>query len=117
MFKSLFQRFQSDSRFENIDAKTLKTRIDDTEQLMIVDVRSADEYATGRIAGARLLPLPTIAKRHKELPKNTPLIITCRSGARSRAACEQLSQLGFTNLHNLQGGVMAWRRAGLPLVS
>ena len=117
MFKSLFQRFQSNTRFENINAQTLKTRIDSAEQLMIVDVRSAEEYATGRIAGARLLPLQTIAKRHKELPKNTPLIITCRSGARSRAACEQLSQLGFTNLHNLQGGVMAWRRAGLPLTS
>ena len=117
MFKSLFQRFQSDARFENIDVQTLKTKLDRAEELMLVDVRSAEEYATGRIAGSRLLPLQTIPKRHKELPKNTPLIITCRSGARSRAACEQLSQLGFTNLHNLQGGVMAWRRAGLPLTS
>ena len=115
MLKSLFQRFQSDARFENIDVQTLKARIDNSDQLRIVDVRSPEEYASGHIAGARLLPLQTIAKRHKELPKNTPLIITCRSGARSRAACEQLSQLGFTNLHNLKGGVMAWRRAGFPL--
>ena len=114
MFKSFFRKRQP-SQYENIDVATLKARLDNADTLMLVDVRSADEYAGGHIKGSRLLPLPTLQARHKELPKDTPVVITCRSGARSRSACEQLSQLGFTNLTNLQGGVMAWRKAGLPL--
>lgn len=114
MFKSLF-RNRNKTAYENIDTTTLKVQLENANEVVLIDVRSAEEYASGHITGSRLLPLPTISTRYNEIPKETPVVITCRSGARSRSACEQLSKLGFTNLSNLQGGVMAWKRAGLSL--
>ena len=47
--------------------------------------------------------------------QDTPLLVVCQTGARSASACSQLAKLGFTKTHNLDGGINAWRTAGLPL--
>ncbi len=118
MFKTLFgSRTKSATKaFENISVAQLKAQIEAGESPMLIDVRSAEEFASGHIAGARLLPLGTIPARHGELPQNRPMIITCRSGARSRMACEQLHKLGYTELQNLSGGLLAWQKAGFATV-
>lgn len=80
----------------------------------MLDVRSPEEYAhDGHIAGSRLMPLPVVSARSHELPKDTPIVCVCRSGSRSQVACESLRRQGF-EVMNLSGGVMAWKRAGLP---
>lgn len=93
----------------------LKQRLDDGEQLHVIDVRSAAEFAhDGRIAAARLLPLPVLSERMSELPHDVPIVCVCRSGQRSGLAVEMLARHGFTNALNLTGGMQAWARAGLP---
>lgn len=86
-------------------------------EFVIVDVREDDEYhgPLGHIEGARSIPLPELAKRSGELPRNRMLLLVCRSGARSAKACAQLGDAGFPSIANLVGGMIAWHRESLPV--
>jgi rhodanese-related sulfurtransferase len=101
--------------FTTISVDELKARLDAGEELLVLDVRTPEEYAQdGHIAGSTLLPLQELPQRMDELPKGQPIACFCRSGNRSRTACDQLAQAGFTNLVNVEGGIGAWRAAGYP---
>lgn len=80
-----------------------------------VDVREDDEWQAGHITGARHIPLRELSGRLGELSKDRPIIAVCRSGSRSAAAVRGLRQLGY-DAENLDGGVTAWTKAGLPLI-
>jgi len=81
----------------------------------LLDVREDDEWQAGHIEGAQHIPLGELGDRLGELPAERRIVAVCRSGIRSAAAARGLTQLGFDAL-NLDGGVTAWSRAGLPLV-
>lgn len=82
----------------------------------ILDVRQPEEYKSGHIINATLIPLGSLSSRISELAKykNKPVIVVCRSGNRSGSACAILAKEGFTEAYNLSGGMMAWQRANLP---
>jgi len=82
---------------------------------LLLDVREYPEFAAGHLKDARLIPLAEIERRAGELPKDQPMVCMCRSGRRSAEAAEIFARLGFTNVTQLTGGVMAWEQAGLPL--
>jgi rhodanese-related sulfurtransferase len=82
---------------------------------IVLDVRQPEEYASGHLPGARLLPLGKVSSQAAELPKGIPLYVICHSGNRSRQASEILSRLGFKDIRNVQGGILAWQAAGYPL--
>ncbi len=84
------------------------------EDLGLIDVREYAEFAGGRIAGAKLLPLGEIEKRHTELDRSKPIYVMCRTGNRSSQAQTKLKSLGFTNVVNVAGGFEAWKKADLP---
>lgn len=81
----------------------------------IVDVRERDEYNAGHIPGALLIPLSELPQRLKDVPRDTEVILVCRSGNRSQQAYDYLKQQGFTNIHNLVGGMRAWQAAGYEI--
>jgi rhodanese-related sulfurtransferase len=81
----------------------------------LVDVREDDEWVAGHIEGAQHIPLGELGDRLGELPTGRSIVAVCRSGGRSAAAVRGLKQLGYT-AENLDGGVTAWTKAGLPLV-
>ena len=110
-----FKNRQVQSQVKTITPVGLQQRLQANEPLAILDVRFPEEYATGHIADSRLLPLPHLRQRSDELPKEQPIVCVCRSGNRSQVACEQLADLGFTNLINLTGGMIGWTQAGLPV--
>ncbi|GIW30102.1 MAG: transferase [Meiothermus sp.] len=85
------------------------------EKALFVDVREPEEFAQVRIEGAQLIPLSEFGGRFSEIPKNQPVVLYCRSGNRSAQAAAWLSAKGYSNLLNLDGGLMAWYQAGLPL--
>jgi rhodanese-related sulfurtransferase len=86
------------------------------ERPLLVDVREPSEFAERRIPGAILLPLSGLAEDPQALPMDRPLIIHCASGKRSQAAGEFLSRHGYGDVSNLEGGILAWQKAGLPTV-
>jgi len=81
----------------------------------LLDVREDDEWQAGHIDGAQHIPLGQLGERLAELPKESRIVAVCRSGGRSGAAVRGLKQLGY-DAENLEGGVTAWSKAGLPLV-
>ncbi|HUL78363.1 MAG TPA: ubiquitin-like small modifier protein 1 [Vicinamibacteria bacterium] len=95
---------------EEITARELKQRLDQGESLELIDVREPHEWAICRIAGARLMPLGTLAERLHEFDSSHTYVLHCKSGARSAKAVGVLRGAGFRRLLNLRGGVLAWAR-------
>lgn len=96
---------------QEITVEQLKQRLDAGEQLHIIDVREPEEYAEANI-GAKLIPLGKImGMQLEDLEdwKDDEIIIHCRSGKRSMQACMVLQQVGFANVVNVAGGIMAWQ--------
>ena len=77
-------------------------------QHTLLDVRQDFEYAEGHIPGATHIPLPELADRASELDPALPVVVYCRSGARSLAGANLLSGLGFRDVVSMQGGILAW---------
>lgn len=84
---------------------------------VVVDVRESAERQSGYIPDSKHVPLGDLANRLGELDKfkSKPVIVCCASGARSGRAASTLRKAGFTEVYNLDGGMGAWRNAGLPL--
>lgn len=80
-----------------------------------LDVREQSEYDAGHIPGITLIPTGQVASRLSEIPKDKPVIVTCRTGNRSAAVTKLLREQGFTNVHNMEGGIVAWQGAGYPV--
>lgn len=89
------------------------------EHAKVLDVRDANEYAAGHIADAKHISLNQLEGEMASLQafKQKPLIVHCQSGTRSTKACALLYKHGFTQLHHLDGGIMAWEKANLPIVN
>lgn len=117
MFRSLFGRVMGGTAVKNITPNEVQELIKSKKPVLLLDVRQPEEFAhDGHIKGARLMPLSSLRDRASELPKDTPIVCVCRSGARSRTACEQLTRQGFADISNLSGGMIAWKRARLPFI-
>ncbi len=82
---------------------------------MLLDVRTADEYAEGHIKGALLIPVQELEQRISEVPKDKQVYVYCRSGVRSVRASNMLVKAGYTRIENVLGGFMAWKDAGYPV--
>lgn len=109
-----FGRSPHAAQVQKITPQELNQRLQSGEKLVIVDVRSPQEYRQdGHIHGSRLIPLGELSQKSQKLPQDQPIVCVCRSGSRSQFACEQLVGQGFSSVTNLVGGMVAWRRAGL----
>lgn len=94
---------------KEVTVQELKSMIDDKIDFVLIDVREQYEYDDANLGGI-LIPLGSVIERHGEIPQNKPVVVHCRSGARSATAIRELeNRFGFTNLANLKGGIMAWQ--------
>jgi rhodanese-related sulfurtransferase len=82
--------------------------------LVVLDVRSPEEFAAGHVPGAVNVPYDQVAARLAEVPKDKDLVLYCRSGRRAAIAAEVLAQNGYTRLHHLEGDMPAWLAQGRP---
>lgn len=97
---------------EHITVEQLKARLDAGEQLHVLDVREANEYAESNI-GATLLPLSQLRNMDTEAIddwKQDEVIVHCRSGKRSMEACMLLDTMGFAKTVNVTGGILDWQQ-------
>lgn len=91
-----------------IEPSELKRRLQNGEDIYIIDVREDDEVAQGMVAGAKHIPMGDIPSRLDEIPRDTEVIFICRSGGRSQHVCEFLSHQGIHNIVNMNGGMLQW---------
>ena len=97
---------------KEVDAQGLQ-QMQAAGEVVMIDVRTDVEFAQGAIQGSKHLPLHMLPLMADQLEHEKPLVLICRSGARSAQACAFLAQKGFENVYNLRGGVMGWAQAGL----
>lgn len=86
----------------------LKARIQDEPELLLLDVREANEFQYARIANSVLIPLNQLPQRLGELNPHQEIVVICHHGMRSLHACQYLMQSGFAHVANLTGGIDAW---------
>jgi rhodanese-related sulfurtransferase len=92
------------------------TRLINDTHAIVLDIREPAEYAAGHLPNARNIPAAELDKRMDELPASKPVLVCCASGARSGRAIASLRKSGREQVFNLEGGLQAWRQAGLPVV-
>ena len=97
-----------------VTVKTLRNKLKN-EEIELVDVREYAEYAGGRVAGAKLLPLGEIEQRHTGLDDSKPIYVMCRTGKRSAQAQTKLAKLGYKDVTNVRGGFEAWKKESFPI--
>lgn len=98
----------------SITAEELNEKLKFGKHPLVLDVRQPDEFRSGHIAGAKLVPLNELHRKMSELPKGREIVCICASGNRSTSASRMLAKEGF-NVLNVTGGMLAWRRAKLPV--
>jgi len=100
---------QEANTYRQVSAKEAKELMDTEEGYVILDVRTQEEYDTGHIPGAVLLPHDTVSKHAESMlpDKDQLILVYCRSGNRSKQASEALVQLGYTNVVEF-GGINSW---------
>ena len=105
-----------DGALELVAPKTFADRIGEGSPV-IIDVRTAEEFAAGHIAGAQLIDISSsdFKSRVEALDRAGTYFVYCRSGNRSAAATALMVDLGFSSLVELDGGVLAWGSEGFPL--
>lgn len=97
-----------------VDVETVAA-IKERGDVLVLDVREQWEYDEGHIPGVTLIPMNEVAARLSEIPTDKEVIVTCRTGNRSAQVAEFLRAQGYDNIHNMQGGIVAWEAAGLPV--
>jgi rhodanese-related sulfurtransferase len=104
------------NNMKEISVQELKEKMDNNEDFQLIDVREDFEYEVSNLGGT-LIPLGGILIEADKVSRDKPVIVQCRSGKRSAAAIMQLEQLGYTNLYNLTGGILAWANEIDPTIS
>lgn len=106
MFEFLFGK----KGYENISQVEAKKRLSSGQNIVLLDVRTPEEYREVHIPKSKLLPLNQLASRAAKLvgDKNAEIIVYCQSGVRAASACSQLAAMGYTNVSNM-GGIQSWR--------
>ncbi len=103
--------------YKNISVASADSLIKADTNVVVLDVRTPDEFAseTGHLKDAKLIPVQELEGRITELSsyKDRTIVAYCRSGSRSAKAADMLSKKGF-KVVNVEGGISAWNRSGLP---
>ena len=85
-------------------------------ECQVIDVREYSEFNSERIADAQLMPLSNFEKHAAEIDHSQPVYLMCRTGRRAADAAKRLADKGFTDVHVIEGGMLEWSKADLPLI-
>jgi rhodanese-related sulfurtransferase len=100
----------------NITADEVYKMLSSNKDYFILDVRSKEEFDSGHIEGAYLIPVSELENRLAELPQDKPIIVHCMSGSRSTSAANILLEKGFKEIFNMKGGITEWQSKGFPVI-
>ncbi len=106
MFELLF----GEKSYKSISTRMGRERLNADKNIILIDVRTPEEYADVHIPNSKSLPLNKLESGISKIAKNkdAEIIVYCQSGARAASACSQLSAMGYTNVSNM-GGIQSWK--------
>ncbi len=105
------------NQMAEITATELKQRLDQGDDIQVIDVREQKEFDVARIPNSKLIPLGQVVSRLSEIDADRETVVHCKMGGRSAKAIEALRAAGFTgNLINLKGGITGWSNEVDPTV-
>ena len=104
---------------QTISASDFAKKIETSDDAQILDVRTPAEFSSGHLVNAKNSDWngSTFESEVSKLNKSKPVYVYCRSGKRSAQAAEKLTELGFSNVYNLEGGILQWESASLPVTT
>lgn len=107
---------QKSENVELLDAKSFSEKIHNKEEVQLVDVRTPEEFKEQHIDNATNINWndADFEQQVSNLDKSKPVYVYCKSGGRSAKATAKLSEMGFTNVYELDGGILSWNEAKMP---
>jgi rhodanese-related sulfurtransferase len=107
----------SEPNVPQITVEGVRASIDAHEDIILLDVRTTGEYSRGKLTGSVNLPLDEVSDKIESVipDKKAKIIVYCLSGSRSIHAVDAMAKLGYTNVFNMTGGLLAWRAKGLGM--
>ncbi|RMD48090.1 MAG: rhodanese-like domain-containing protein [Ignavibacteria bacterium] len=96
--------------FENLSAEEFKSRLNETKDAVLIDVRTKPEHNEVRIPNSKLIEIQSndFVEKIKNLDRSKSYFLYCRSGSRSHYAAKAFTKLGFEKVYNLKGGIISW---------
>jgi len=104
------------SNYQNLTVEEARSFIQQNVDLVILDVRTKEEYDIVHLQNAVLIPVSELPTRLSELDKSKKILVYCKAGGRSAKASGTLVSDGFGSIYNMLGGIDAWTQAGYPVV-
>ncbi len=103
-------------KVKNLEPKEFSKKVNETTNAQLIDVRTPEEYAGDRMENALNIDWNGSEFENKTatLDKSKPVFLYCRSGGRSAKAAAKLHDMGFTEIYNMEGGMMKWDAEGMP---
>lgn len=101
---------------QTLDVKTYAEKLKNTEKPQLLDVRTPEEFGVEHLENADNVNVnsPDFANKVTKYDKSKPIFVYCKVGGRSAQAADKLVAMGFTEVYNLEGGIMKWTTAGMP---
>lgn len=117
VFSLGFQACNSSPKGNELNPTAFKAGLNDKANEILLDVRTPEEFEAGHIKNALNIDWynPSFKEQVAKLDKNKPVFIYCKSGGRSGQATQVLKSMGFTEIYDLDGGIMQWKNEGMPL--
>ncbi len=117
-YKVNIKLLKGEIMIHNVTVSELKELLDNNADITLIDCREQGEWDEARIEQAKLIPLSDFQNQYSEIlkDKDAKILIHCRSGKRSLQACQILMQEGYSNLSNIEGGILAWDENGFPIL-
>ena len=107
---------QATKPVQTLDVKTYADKLKNTEKPQLLDVRTPEEFGVEHLENADNVNgnSPDFATKAAQYDKSKPIFVYCKVGGRSAQAADKLVAMGFTEVYNLEGGIMKWTTAGMP---
>ncbi|NJN41250.1 MAG: rhodanese-like domain-containing protein [Flammeovirgaceae bacterium] len=118
MFLTACTAQTTSTAFIEIDSETFLKFRQDKKELLLVDVRTPEEFKSGRISGSSNVDVKQsdFESQIQKLDKNKPVVVYCLAGTRSDRAMQIMKKNGFKEVYNLKGGIETWKKEGRPVV-
>jgi rhodanese-related sulfurtransferase len=93
------------------------TVMGNNDETLMLDIRSAADFKTGRVLNSKNIPFAELSKRKDDLQKHrdTPVVLICKTGQTAASAANMLRKDGYTKVYRMTGGMVEWTNQGLPL--